>query len=489
MDRRLPLIWLLVACCALAACGGDDTPTSGVTTGAGGDGSGGDGTIAAEDTAGGDPAASDVVTGDAPAGDAAAGDATAADAATGDASSNDATTSGDAATIDSATSGDAATSDITPIGDIGCAAAADCIALCTSGGGGGGDCLASCLAKTQGKAQSELLYLLTCIDNECTQGECKGKPAGCVDSCIGKRCLSPLLVCLDDGTTGASDCAKGAQCVEICKSLSSPWSCFAGCYNGMNDAGQAGFDAVAACYAQAQQAGNKPDDVCFVQIATCYAGDKAGTGQCWDVFGCIESCKAAGTAEDLCGLSCVGALTKEGQAQFAKLGPCWQNGLDPGCKDAYLACVQPQGSKDCAAVLSCQSSCQGSDQAKAPGCIFSCMHQGSQAGAKAYLDLLACEKAGNCGQALTSCATPKGNATCLQTFQCVQGCVSKGGADATGCVVGCMQAATPASGKAFADLMICDGDCKKGCGGQDGACKEACVSSKCGGLLATCSLN
>ena len=444
-----------------AGCGGDDGTTSGITTGAGSGGGGGDGTITSSDGAGDDTATSD-------------------------------TGSSDAANSDTATSdtggGDAATSDVAPIGAIGCAAAADCIDTCSSGGGGG-DCLGTCLAKAQGQAKSELLYLLTCVDNECTQGECKGKPAGCVDSCIGKRCLSPLLGCLDDGSVGTSDCAKGSQCVEICKSLSSPWSCFAGCYNGMSEAGQAGFDAVAACYAQAQQAGSKPEDACFVQIATCYAGDKAGTAQCWDIFGCIDACKTGGGNADQCGLSCVGALTKESQAQFAKLGPCWEGGLPPSCKDDYLACVQPQGSKDCAAVLACQGACQGSDQDKAPGCIFSCMHQGSVAGAKAYLDLLGCEKAGTCAQALTSCATPAGKATCLQTFQCVQGCISKGGSDATSCVVGCMQSASPTSGKAFADLMICDGDCKKGCGGQDGACKDACVSSKCGGLLATCSLN
>ena len=494
MQMGLSLALVCAAAVAgTAACGaGGDNVAVGLTGGASADGGGDGGNLVAGDGGGSGDGDTGGGSGDGGTGGGTGDGATRG--GTGDGSAGGGTSDGGGGTVD----GGGGTNDSGGGSDggsgvdagsgkpLGCSAAADCVALCK---GGGADCLSKCLNGLDGKAQGELLYLVTCVQVECQQGKCKNGEPGCVDACIGEQCMAPLLTCLDDGTVGTHNCWKGYECVQLCKNLAAPWSCYGACYNGLSNKGQAAFDALAICWSDAQKAGQKPDDKCVVETATCYAGDVAGNLPCHEVFGCVEQCQKSGKSDDLCGLECLGKLTDSGKKQFATIGACWESAEVPGCKEAFLGCTAPVGSKDCGAILSCQGTCQGKDEAKAAGCVFSCLHQGSSAGASAYLDVLACDKKGTCGAALYACAQPAGKLTCTQAFGCIDTCSKAPGSDAISCVISCLQKSTPAGGKALVDIMVCDGNCKKKCGSDSGPCKEACVSKDCGTLVATCGLN
>lgn len=472
--RKNILSAISIAAILFSGCG--SSSESGVTVGSttsGDTAQGGDGVVAA-DAAGGDDAA--------PSDGKGAGDAAT--------EVSDAPGSSDAAVSDTGSTGtDAGSTDVAvPNGKSNCGTAASCVAGCKEGQSPG--CVANCILAAPAAEGGELAALLSCVDTTCKGKACPSGDKACMDQCVDTYCLPELLACLDDGTNGKASCEKGAVCIDVCNDLDNPWSCLTTCWNGMSAVGKGRAMGYANCAADAKKAGIKVDQLCLVEIATCYGDGTPGTDKCYNLFGCMAACQAGGGKEDACGLQCLSKLDDAGKAAFKSLIGCWEGpeATTPACQAGFLACAEPNGSLDCAGVLKCAGSCTGGDDAKAPGCMFQCMHQGSPAGAKAYGELFSCQSGGACPEKIVACAAPKGTKSCSETFSCVQACVSGTKADAMGCVIDCMGDATTAGATALAKVIACDDACKKSCGG-DGACKEACTKKDCAGDIAACLVN
>ena len=369
-----------------------------------------------------------------------------------------------------------------------CGSAASCIANCKEGGPAG--CVAGCILDTPASTSTELKALLSCVDTTCKAAVCKVGDSACLDDCVDTYCLPELLGCLENGSVGEATCAKGAACIDICNDLDNPWTCLSTCWNGMSANGKSRAAAYAGCAAAAKKAGEKVDGACLVEIATCFGDGNPGTGKCYGIFDCIGACKKAGGTDDVCGLQCVGQLDDAAKAEFKALSGCWEGEFakTSACQQAFLTCTAPAGTLDCAGALTCAGSCMGGDESKAPGCMFSCMHQSTAAGAKAYLALFSCESSGLCPDKLVTCANPSGSKGCSDTFGCVQACVGGGSGEPIGCVVSCMGAADAQGAKLLAEVMACDDACKKSCNG-DGACKEACTKKDCTNQVAACIID
>jgi hypothetical protein len=370
----------------------------------------------------------------------------------------------------------------------GCAAAASCTASCK--GSKNPDCVAACIQAAPTAAQAEIQGLMTCLDLACVQGECKGGESGCLDACLKKNCFGEMLACLDDGEVGTATCSTALTCFDVCKNLDNPWECLGTCYNGLSAEAQAQMSDYGLCAANAAKANKKVDNMCLVELAICFTDGKKGTEPCHTIFDCMEACAAGGGNQDICGINCLGAMNAQAQEKFQAIGDCWEGpkGGSPQCQSAFLGCVAPAGSLPCSGVLKCAGTCVGGDDAKAPGCMFKCAHQGTSVGAKDYLAMISCDKNGTCADALVTCAKPAGTANCGDTFKCLGVCDDKNEQDSIGCLLDCLGVATPKGAAALVKVMVCDEACKKKCPG-DSACKEACTKKDCSTDLAACIVN
>lgn len=298
-----------------------------------------------------------------------------------------------------------------------------------------------------------------------------------------------------------TSCIASAQCaVDLCRNN---WSanCGAPCANATASAAAATASALLACTTQqcvlGDCAGSQPPtqacmDACTAQkcpteLFACWEqGNSPGSDGCGSIAACLPGCDND-PKRFTCQATCYGKASAGAQSQFKATSLCLsQNPTAPAqCADESLTCLADgkTGQDSCYAVQSCLSKCAESDSA----CQGSCFGKGSATAQSQLLALLECAAGSNpesCLPQTIACATPSGNANCLDTAQCVGGCP---GGDAQGtCALDCLNKATPGGANAFAKLAPC---IQKNCPDCQGNDCQSCATSKCFSEALTCSTN
>jgi len=376
-----------------------------------------------------------------------------------------------------------------------CWAAADCLHNC-----GGANmpvgCALSCQVNTKGRAKSELDALLNCVDAQCVKGKCKGKGDKCVEACVSQRCMGVLLDCIDTGEAGKGTCGELWKCGDGTCNFNDkdPYACWAKCHDAADKANQALFESFAVCVGSAEDQGKPWEQQCMQHWYKCVAGGQQGKGNCADFWSCQGPCKAAGGDDHDCAAKCLPKVSDKAQKQVLEVAICGESKTpaSAACKQTYLACAEPDGTKSCGDVYACAEACgKGAKSQDAGfGCALGCMNKGSAVAATAYMELLACtvwSPVAGCLDQLVTCAAPSGSGGCTALQKCVEACNSKTGQAKTGCVFGCFSKSTKPATDAWLKMATCWDGCNKECGTKGKACVDTCAASKCAAVYATCA--
>ena len=393
----------------------------------------------------------------------------------------------DTMTAPDATTGDTLAAD-TPTAKYGtCAAVGDCVALACNPTPTAG-CEKACLGGGSQGALEKAIPMLTCIQDKCQNGKCKGSSdPKCVSDCVGQMCTPELVGCIDDGTTGTGVCGDALGCFDTCNSAGGYFACMGKCYSALSTTGKAALAIYTSCAGKAAGAGQDPQQACISELMSCMTGGKTGTKDCYEIFACQEKCPADN--QTACMAGCLSDTTAAGQKAFIDAMPCFgdQSKMsDPVCAAKFMTCINPTGTKTCAQTLSCQGACPQPPpgQSGSPSCGFACMHDATPAAADAYLKISPCgiqdktpEQAQACMDAMIGCANPSGTDNCGQILTCAQTCGQNSGQD---CLFGCLAKGSVAGATAFGKLMTCKDGCDAQCkGSTDPQCSNACMGSKC----------
>lgn len=358
----------------VAACGTTPAaPVVGTSTGVDGQ-SGADGAI-------GDSTAS---------GDAAGGDAPVlADGTATDADAEDALTPGnDVPPIDVPAAKYTTCSMLLTCSQFACApdVAAGCETVCTN-------------AATPA-ATAQFQPVIDCIDQFCRKGICAGGgTANCMSDCAQKKCAHKTLACSADGQSGAATCDTAFPCFAKC---ADNFACTTACYAALSPAAQTDFAALMTCAAAA--GGEDPFKSCPMQALKCTTAAKTGSASCFQTLACTGKCSKG---DDACGAKCYADASATAQAQFVAAITCLQ--AQPGqCAAAMVACIEPNGTKNCVELIVCSDQCKKSGGGDS--CTFACVKQGDKAEVAKLLAFVTCSDT----QCKPKCA---GDPLCTQTCE------------------------------------------------------------------------
>lgn len=405
----------------------------------------------------------------------------------------DVTVADQAAADPDAEIGDQAAADTPPPGLQTCASVGDCVAAaCTLPTPG---CEQNCYAKALPAALTLAKPLVTCVQDKCQNGKCKGSTASqCATDCAGAVCGPELLACANSATTGAATCTDAMTCLGACGAQPAGYySCVAGCIAALSPAAKDGLTAVVSCQAQAQQAGADPAQKCSAQSDACLSDGNAGAKSCYEFFVCVSACADPESPD--CGQKCMAELSPAAQHAFSVAQPCLGGqGMtsDPACVANLLACVNPSGKNTCAQTMACQSACATASASNSGACAMACLHDASPTTAADYLGVSMCGAAQTaaqqtaCADAFVSCAAPSGTSTCADILACMGKCGPTAGAD---CMLACVGKGSAQGAASFAKWFACQNTCQSTCKtSTDPTCPQTCATVNCAAAVAECGL-
>lgn len=421
--------------------------------------------------------------------------ATTADASgnSGSDAKSDAAGSGDTtAATDTATTGDTASAgDSTTTFELNtCAKLGDCVAT-ACGPTPTTDCEKPCFAKAAPEAQSKGAVLLACMQGKCKDGACKGSTdPKCMDDCLGQQCMGETIACVDMAKQGTVTCGDGIQCVQKCTMGKGGFQCIADCWSSMTKSGQTLLSATGKCFADNP---GKGEQACMAPMLSCVADGKNGTKACYEIFGCIETCKASGKDEGECSMGCAGQGSADGIKGFADVAACMgkaPNGTD-SCTTAFVNCAAPSGTTSCIDTIGCLVKCGGeAGKGPSPACLFTCLHASTKTAAAASMGFAGCmdnkdpAKNATCADLGVTCIAPSGSKTCPEMVTCAMGCGQNSGAS---CIFGCAAQGTTSSAKDFMTFAMCRNTCQAGCPKDDNTCLNACMVKDCPTAVGACA--
>ncbi len=381
-----------------------------------------------------------------------------------------------------------------------CAAITDCAqAACANSTAS--SCASECIAGGAPAALPTATALLTCVQAQCVEGQCKGSTdTGCMADCTSLRCMPKIFDCIEDGKTGTGGCGDVKTCFDTCNAgKTNVMSCLQTCYEKISAAGKAAAKPFADCMATAPNNGD-PTAACMKETFGCFVDGKTGPKGCYDSMGCLSACSQA-TDQFGCAIACFGQMTQAGQNAYVDVAPCLGKDITAtaGCEDKLVVCLAPTGTQTCEEALVCVMGCGngGND----PTCMFSCLHNTTSDADKFLFSKIGCDQSDPaCSASMIQCIAPNGTATCPAVIGCAMGCSGgPGQSPDIKCVMACVKKGSTATATTAYAMLNCMGKSAPGCvdtavacynpsGTKDCAQTTTCVQNcyQTGGDVGTC---
>ncbi len=300
-----------------------------------------------------------------------------------------------------------------------CAAQVDC--ALAAGCADDATCRADCSKGATGLTAEHVASTLSCRDT-CVERDCKAlsgtKRDECAKRCLVYSCARELLTCADPEPIGTAICTDIFGCLSSCLTPAAGGSaaCFGSCAANLAPAEFVLARKVADCMTIAI-GNNKPfTTTCSAEVATCYAGGVSGSAECFEAFGCAETCAKLGRSAATCGRECIGTLNVSAQSAYINYAQCLTDtpGAPKACDPDFVACADPSGTMGCSAGGDEIQKCIAKSGTEAAlSCMAIGVHQCKPLAAKPLVDYVRCFTE-NCANACPKATSP-GCALCLTT--------------------------------------------------------------------------
>jgi hypothetical protein len=378
-----------------------------------------------------------------------------------------------------------------------CASALDCFGGCDLSKDKPFTCFSQCYNKLSKESKPLLGKFMNCMGKAGDKGM-----AACGDE---------MIACTSGGKTGDKGCGFGIKCMDECDTGADKTDgCIAKCLPQMTSEAQKLFFGINTCE---QQPTPKAQNDCMQQkVMTCMLDGLSGEKMCLDGFDCMEKCNAPSSTpngsqgSDTCIPQCIGSMKKPEQAKFIAASGCLDGGGpdQKACQKSLLACIAPDGQKNCGEGFMCIQDCSKSSTPSL-GCLFGCIKDtdAKDEAEQLWSTLDSCEGSfmgpgagpapmpapptatglpngttpteDACGKATIACLA-KGTANCSDTAKCVNACTNNtSGSDDTTCTLKCLMAATPEAATKIDAYNTCEEACNKKCAGAPSTCQDTCT--------------
>ena len=283
------------------------------------------------------------------------------------------------------------------------------------------DCREACIQDATGVTAEHITATLACRDT-CVERDCKAltgaKYDDCASRCLVYGCAREVLSCAAPEPVGAAICTDIFGCLATCLAPASGGAveCFGNCAENLTPVEFVLASKVVDCMSVATSDGKPFATTCSAEVATCYAGGVSDSGECFESFGCAETCGKLGKSATTCARECISQLNVSAQNAYIKYAQCLMDHpvVAKACDPDFIVCADPKGSLTCSAAGDEIQKCVGKSGTEAAvSCMAIGVHQSKPGAAKALVDYVRCFT-DNCASACPKTTSP-GCALCLTT--------------------------------------------------------------------------